>query len=255
MNFAVLGSGSRGNCVYIESCDRGTAVLIDAGFSGRQTSLRLEQVGRELSRVEAIFLTHEHNDHIGGAGVLSRRLSIPVYGNRGTLKSARAKTGRLHRAVPFVTGDRIDFGGLQLHSFRISHDTADPVGYVVSDGESSLGCLTDTGRTSHLMATRLATCNALILEFNHDLKMLKNGPYPLPLQQRIRSNRGHLCNVDAAEFLLKVQGEELRHLVLAHLSEKNNLPRLAREAAVAVMKHGVTLHVAHQEQPLPLICL
>ncbi|MCK9176003.1 MAG: MBL fold metallo-hydrolase [Desulforhopalus sp.] len=253
MNFSVLGSGSKGNCVYVESGE--TAVFIDAGFSGRQILLRLGAVGRDASLVRAICLTHEHSDHINGAGIISRKLEIPVYGNKGTLKNGRKKMGRLFRTVPFETGEHLEIGALSIHSFAISHDTADPVGFVVSDGKSSLGYLTDTGKTTCLMDTRLAACNGLILEFNHDLEMLKNGPYPLPLQQRVRSSRGHLCNEDAAEFLAGVQSCVLRHVVLAHLSEKNNLPRLAQQAAGAVLNAGVELHTASQSEPLAMITL
>ncbi len=137
--------------------------------------------------------------------------------------------------------------------FRISHDTADPVGYVVSDGKNSIGYCTDTGKVSHLIGRRLAACNGLILEFNHNLQMLKNGPYPLPLQQRVRSSRGHLCNEDAAALLAGLIGDHLRTVVLAHLSETNNTPELAREAAlVSVQEWGETsLSIASQDKATP----
>lgn len=255
MKFTVLGSGSRGNCVYIEQ--EGCALLIDAGFSGKELTRRISGCGGSLEKVQALCLTHEHGDHISGAGVISRRLQIPVYANSGTLQAGENRLGSLHACREFNTGDLFTVGSLQVRSFRISHDTADPVGYVISDGQSSLGYLTDTGKTSHLMMQRLSACDALILEFNHDLEMLKNGPYPLPLQQRVRSSRGHLCNDDAAAFLRDLCGTGLRHVVLAHLSEKNNTPQLALKAAAAALEKNpeTVISLAMQNQALPMIPL
>lgn len=157
--------------------------------------------------------------------------------------------------MEFDTGSQVEIGDLLIRSFSVSHDTADPVGFVVSDGQNSIGYCTDTGKVSHLIARRLRGCNSLILEFNHNLEMLKNGPYPLPLQQRVRSSKGHLSNEDAATFLAELMGEQLHSVVLAHLSETNNTPRLAREAAqLAVQEWGNTaLFLASQDAVLPLL--
>lgn len=252
MRFSVLGSGSRGNSVYIESGK--TGLLIDAGFSGKVIDKRLRTIGRDLSTIRGLCLTHEHNDHIRGAGVLSRRCKIPTYANGGTFSAGEKKMGRLFRRREFDTGDELQIGDLLIRSFRISHDTADPVGYVVTDGKTSLGYLTDTGKVSHLIKQRLASCNALILEFNHNLEMLKNGPYPLMLQQRVRSSQGHLSNEDGAEFLADLIGDQLRLVVLAHLSETNNSPLLARQAAVeSIAQWGETsLNIAAQDTPTHL---
>lgn len=255
MHFSVLGSGSRGNSVYIESGK--TGILIDAGFSGREIETRLKSIGRELSNVRALCITHEHYDHIQGAGVLSRKCKIPTYLNGGTFSAGEKRMGKLFDLKEFETGDILDIGDLQVRSFRISHDTADPVGYVVSDGKRSIGYCTDTGKVSYLIAKRLAECNGLILEFNHNLKMLKNGPYPLPLQQRVRSSRGHLSNEDAAVFLAGLIGDHLRMAVLAHLSETNNTPKLAREAAIHCVKEwgDTSLIIASQEKATTLLKL
>ncbi len=255
MRFSVLGSGSRGNSVYIESGR--TGILIDAGFSGKEIATRLKSIGRDLARVHALCITHEHNDHICGVGVLSRRCRIPTYINGATFAASEKKIGRLALMHEFATGDILQIGDLQVRSFRISHDTADPVGYVVSDGKSSIGYCTDTGKVSYLIGQRLAHCNGLILEFNHNLQMLKNGPYPLPLQQRVRSSRGHLCNEDAAAFLAGLIGDHLCTVVLAHLSATNNTPELARAAARhAVPQWGDTsLVLAGQDSATPLILL
>jgi len=253
MLFSVLGSGSRGNAVYIESGK--TGILIDAGFSGREIETRLKSIGRELSNVRALCITHEHNDHIQGVGVISRRCKLPAYGNGGTFAAGVKRMGKLFAQKEFETGELLSIDDLQIRSFRISHDTADPVGYVVSDGKRSIGYCTDTGKISHLLGRRLAECNGLILEFNHDLQMLKNGVYPLALQQRVRSSRGHLCNEDAAQFLAGLIGDHLRVAVLAHLSETNNTPELAQKAALlAVPQWGETsLVTATQARPTLLL--
>ena len=255
MRFSVLGSGSRGNSVYIESGK--TGILIDAGFSGKEIETRLQSIGRTLSSVCALCITHEHNDHIQGAGVISRRCKIPTYINGGTLAAGEKRMGKLYVQKEFETGDLLQIGDLQVRSFRISHDTADPVGYVVSDGKRSVGYCTDTGKVSHLIGRRLAECNGLILEFNHNLQMLKNGPYPLPLQQRVRSSRGHLCNEDAAVFLAGLIGDHLHTAVLAHLSETNNTPLLARKAAMLSVKQwgDTSLLISSQEKATALVQL
>ncbi len=182
MRFSVLGSGSRGNAVYIEAGN--SSVLIDAGFSGKELQKRMEAIGRDLANVNAICITHEHGDHISGAGVISRRYEIPIVINGGTLEAASPKMGKLFGTTIFSAGEVIEVGDLEIRSFCISHDTADPVGYVVSNGNKRLGYLTDTGKVSHLMARRLLSCQGIILEFNHDLEMLKYGP--LKAQRRLQ---------------------------------------------------------------------
>ena len=255
MRFSVLGSGSRGNSVYVESGD--TSLLIDAGFSGKELQKRMESIDRCLSNIDGICITHEHNDHICGAGIVSRRYSIPIIINDLTLETASSKLGKLFKTTIFSPGEVIKLGSLEIRSFRISHDTADPVGFVISDGTSRLGYLTDTGKVSHLMAQRLLACHGVILEFNHDLEMLKYGPYPLPLQQRVRSSRGHLSNDDAAKFLKDLLEGEVREVILAHLSEKNNTKELAAEAArTGLCNNGdVNLHIAKQDRAMALIQL
>jgi len=228
MRFCVLGSGSKGNCTLIESGK--TVLLIDAGFSGIEIKRRMELIGCAPEMITAILVTHEHNDHIGGVGVLSRRCGVPVYANFGTHLASESRIGGVSARLEFTTGERFAINDLQVHPFAVSHDTADPVGFVVSDGDCSIGYCTDTGRTTRLMAHHLSRCRALILESNHDPQMLRNGPYPLPIQQRVRSNQGHLANEDAADFLAGLIHDELDWVVLAHLSEINNQPELALEA-------------------------
>ena len=233
MKFSVLGSGSKGNATYLETA--GTAILIDAGMSGIELQRRLNAIGVELSSLHAIFLTHEHNDHIHGAGVLSRRVKIPVYANPATLSAANNALNKLAAYKEFDTGSTFHFRNLEIHPFSISHDAADPVGFRISDAKNSFGYCTDTGRVSQLMKQRLSACQALVIESNHDAEMLKNGSYPPYLKQRIRSSQGHLENGEAAAFMKDLLHNGLEHVVLAHLSEENNDPEIAYQVMAAAL--------------------
>lgn len=235
MRFCVLGSGSKGNCTYVES--GGAALLIDAGFSGVEVVRRLESAGLSMAPVVAILVTHEHGDHVSGVGVLSRKHQLSVYANEGTKIAAGATFDKLYAYVPFSTGTSFFIPPFTIHPFAISHDTADPVGFTIDDGHGVLGYCTDTGMVSRLIHYHLRRCQGLVLECNHDLELLKQGPYPPALQQRIRSKNGHLANHEAMAFLGEVHTPQLRHVVLAHISDKNNCRnRIQRE----VEQSGVT---------------
>ena len=232
MKFCVLGSGSRGNCTYVEA--GGAGILIDAGFSGKEIARRLAAIDRSPARLQAILVTHEHNDHIAGVGVLSRRYQLPVYANPATFAAAEKKLGKVFEFREFATGVGFRLADFAIHPFAVSHDTADPVGFVIQSGGRSLGYCTDTGRITKLMEHLLGRCHGLVLEANHDPKMLQDGPYPLPLKQRVRSNMGHLANGDAASLVRCLGDGPLQSLVLAHLSETNNHPDLVVQA----IRHG-----------------
>ncbi|MCI5160369.1 MAG: MBL fold metallo-hydrolase, partial [Candidatus Electrothrix sp. AUS1_2] len=169
MKFCVLGSGSKGNCTLIESGS--TGILIDAGFSGKEISRRLALIDRSPRDLSAILITHEHGDHINGVGVMSRRCNLPVYANPATHRAAESRIKKLHHCCEFATGTGLEVNDLHIHPFRISHDTADPVGFLVSDGKHSVAYCTDTGRITTLIRQRLRRCNALILEANYDSEM------------------------------------------------------------------------------------
>ncbi|MFV0437569.1 MAG: MBL fold metallo-hydrolase [Desulfopila sp.] len=255
MRFAILGSGSKGNAVYIE--EGRTGILIDNGFSAKELGARLASIGRSLADITAVLLSHEHNDHAHGVGVVSRRCRVPLYANGPTFAAAASKIGTPHRFAEFVTGEELVIQDLQVRSFPVAHDTADPVGFVIGNGRKYLGYCTDTGSVSKLMELRLSGCHALILEFNHNLEMLKNGPYPEPLKQRVRSRHGHLANGDAACFLKKLLHRNLQTVVLAHISETNNRAALAMAAARATIGAAETIEllVAEQGRATPLISL
>jgi len=256
LNFCVLGSGSKGNCTLVESGT--TAILIDAGFSGKEIRRRLMLVDRSPEDLAAIVVTHEHGDHISGVGVMSRKYNLPVYANAGTHLASEARVKKLYKRVEFGTGESFVIDDLSVHPFRISHDTADPVGFVISDGHAALAYCTDTGRVTKLIGHHVRKCRALILEANHDWKMLMDGPYPMPLKQRVRSNQGHLANSDAARFLAGLVDSSLQYVVLAHLSETNNLPDVALgrvEKELRSMEIAFKIVVADQKIPTTFFSL
>ncbi len=256
MKISVLGSGSKGNSTFIES--NGNKILIDAGFSGKEIERRLSVINRSAESLHAILITHEHSDHISGAGVLSRRYNIPIYINQGTYEAATKKLGKVTLLRSFVTGESFIVGDFSVHPFSVSHDTADPVGFVLKNGKGSVGYCTDTGRLTRLISHHLGACSALVLESNHDPHMLRTGPYPFPLQQRISSSTGHLSNEEAVQFASELAVKKLQCLILAHLSETNNDRELVvREARRELKKinKNLDLHFAEQDNPTPLINL
>ncbi len=253
MKFSVLGSGSKGNCTLVESGS--TRLLIDNGFSGKEIVTRLAGLGLAPEMITALVVTHEHDDHVKGVGVLARRLKIPVYANDATHRAAEHKVGNLPLRREFGAGEPFVIDNLRIHPFSVSHDTADPVGFVVSDGERSLGYCTDTGKITQLIKHHLQSCQALVLEANHDIQMLKEGPYPLPLKQRVLGNRGHLANNDSLDFSVQLAKGSLRILVLAHLSEINNHPDLVlAEVRRRFPAQGpLQVRIACQGQASPLL--
>lgn len=228
MRLCVLGSGSKGNSTYIE-CGQ-TRILIDGGFSGVETERRLQSIGVDIAELSAILVTHEHGDHIRGVAVLSRKCKLPVYINEPTFNAAQKDLNSLHAVHHFETGCSFPFQDINIHPFSISHDAADPVGFIIEDGRFKIGYCTDTGAISKMMRHRLAGCHGLVLESNHDPVLLKQGPYPPSLQQRVRSKTGHLANDEAARFVRELVHEQLFHVVLAHISDTNNRPEMVREA-------------------------
>lgn len=253
MRFAVLGSGSKGNCTLVESGT--TRILIDAGFSGKELQARLHELGVDPADLSAILVTHEHDDHIRGVGVLARRLQLRVYGNEATWRAGENRLGAMPRRLEFQVGETFVLDGVQVHPFAVSHDAADPVGFVLDDGRGQLGYCTDTGTVTRLIRYHLQGCQGLILEANHDVDLLRAGPYPLPLQQRVLSQRGHLANGDALGLAAMLADGALRHLVLAHLSEVNNTPDLVRREARRLLadKTSLRLMLAEQARPCPWV--
>jgi phosphoribosyl 1,2-cyclic phosphodiesterase len=251
IRFSLLGSGSSGNALLVASPR--AKILIDNGLSFKQLQYRAAQVGVALDDLKAVFITHEHSDHVQGLGVLARKLDVPVYMTSGTHDALPASVGKLPRVELFEPGDEIAIDGLTVNSFSVSHDAADPVSYVVHCGGARLGLAADLGHVSQLVISRLMGAHALILESNYCPNMLRLGGYPATLQQRIRGRMGHLSNGDAGALLATLLHHALRIVVLVHISEENNRPSLAVEAAAKVLRSlPVKISVAQKHRPTEL---
>ncbi len=232
MRIAVLGSGSGGNCTYIEG--ESGAVLLDAGFSAAETLRRLACAGGRQELIRAILVTHEHADHISGLIPLARRLNVPVVATGGTLAfSCPVTNGRVEH-LPCRIGETIAIDDFRIECFGTSHDAREPCGFRIAEHDISFAACTDTGLVTPRMLEKLRSCDAILLESNHCPEMLRNGPYPAMLKQRIRSRRGHLSNIAAAECL-QTLGAAVPHVMLAHLSEVNNTPGKALATALQAL--------------------
>ncbi len=227
MRFAVLGSGSQGNGTLIASDS--TCVLVDCGFSLRETERRLVRLGISPHQLSAILVTHEHADHVHGVGLLSRRYNVPVYMSRGTQRGMRKP---LEPAGFVAGGETLQIGALTISVTLVAHDAQEPTQYVFSDGKRRFGLLTDLGSYCAGVLDSYSGLDALMIEANHCRDMLARGHYPAFLKQRVGGQEGHLDNHQAANLVAELGWQHLQHLVLAHLSSKNNLPQLARQCFV-----------------------
>lgn len=245
MRFSLIGSGSKGNGTLIEHGQ--TRILVDCGFSLRDTEARLQRLGCEPGSLNAIVVTHEHGDHIRGVGLLARRYGVPVWATRGTVNGTQP--GKVPQLNLFDVHQSLAIGDLELQPFPVPHDAREPCQFLFSDGDRRLGLLTDTGCSTPYIHACLSDCDALILECNHDPQMLAEGPYPPSLKQRVGGDWGHLSNAQAAQILTEIDTGGLHYLVAAHLSDKNNSPALARDALAGALGCKPTeIDVACQEQ-------
>ncbi len=257
LRVVVLGSGSGGNAVVVESGSEGARrrILLDAGFSCREIELRMKLAGIDPRTIEALVLTHEHIDHCRGAERFARRHRLPVYATAGTLEGCTLSEETAARAVVLRSGEVREVAGFAVEPFALPHDAREPIGLVVEDGLGRrLGLAADLGVRTRLAWGRMRDLDLLLLETNHDLDMLRNGPYPWPLKQRVAGRHGHLSNRDAADGLPELLSERLRWVVLYHLSRTNNLPALAAAAVgEALAREGcpALFVLSEQFQPTP----
>ena len=232
MRFASLGSGSRGNALLVEVGN--TRLLIDAGFGPREISRRLERLGLTADSVNAVLVTHEHSDHIGGVFACARRFDWTVLLTHGTLAACPEGAANPHITM-IDSHESLSVGAICVHPFPVPHDAREPVQFVLADGAKRLGVLTDAGHVTPHMVAMLDACDALVLECNHDAGMLAQGSYPPALKRRIGGLWGHLDNAAAASLLAQIGRSRLRHVVAAHLSAENNSPALAQAALSTVL--------------------
>ncbi len=273
VQFTILGSGSAGNCAYVETGE--TRILVDAGFSPLQIRKRLATLGKTPENLSAILLTHEHSDHIAGILGLADKFHIPVFCNRGTqdgtIWALKAKwdakkkpafdgadgTAHLKAKIDwrlFETGASFEIGDVGIESFSIPHDAQDPVGFILRTGAGTIGFATDLGHVTQLVLERIRAANILVLESNHDVKMLQDCPRrSWALKQRILGRHGHISNATAAETVAKIMSAGLRQLYLAHLSRECNKPELAQHVMAEQLHHigatHVQLQIAGQDAP------
>jgi len=256
VHFTILGSGSGGNCAYLETS--GARILVDAGFSGRQIRKRLESIGRAPEGLNGILITHEHSDHISGLVGLASKLDLPIYCNRQTQQAIEAQLEIKINCRVFQTGASFEIGDIGIDTFSVPHDAYDPVGYFLHTPEGNIGFVTDLGRATKLVMERVRLSNVLLMESNHDVKMLQDDPKrPWALKQRILSDFGHLSNESAADAVEQIVSSGLSHVLLGHISRDCNRPELALRVMTERMKKIGATHIqvraTSQSAPLPTL--
>ena len=252
IEFSILGSGSKGNSTFLRV--NGYSFLFDCGLSCKQVELRLESIGVSPFSIDAVFLSHEHDDHIRSIHTFSKRYKVPVITSEKTFKAGRLEDKGV-RDFEFVESGKVysGFKGVDIFFMPLSHDAADPVGFVVYSNGAKFGLITDLGYATELVAHELKGCNALVVESNHDPELLKLSTYPWELKQRIASRKGHLSNSDCAKLVERIVSDKTGYIVLAHLSEENNNPDIALMNVLRVVKGmGISVDVAKQDSPTPI---
>lgn len=236
MDYISIASGSKGNCHFLHKND--TSILIDAGLSGKTALDAMSQHDIDTKKIRAIFITHEHSDHIKGAGIISRKLDIPIYATELTWQAMERKIGKIKEEhIKIIeSADKISIGDLEVSSVPIKHDANDPVAYKITDGSSVLSIITDLGIITKSVFDFIKKSNAVVLESNHDINMLDAGPYSYELKRRIKSNFGHLSNDSAGEVGVDLVKLGTTNIMLAHLSEQNNMPILAYQSVLAILQ-------------------
>jgi len=260
VSVCMLASGSRGNCAIVTSAR--TKLLVDAGISCRETFKRMKTLGEDPRSLSAILITHEHSDHIYGLAMLARKLRVPVFMTGAThhawaraMRDENGERPQLEKLERFESGHRFQVGDIEVRPFTIPHDAADPVGFTLRAEGVKVGFVTDLGYLPVSVRDHLRGCDVLVMESNHDLEMLRVGPYPWAVKQRVMSRVGHLSNEALADFLINDYDNSATFVVLAHLSEQNNHPEIARrEAEKALSIRGGLFHnrllLASQSQAL-----
>ncbi|PNT90808.1 MBL fold metallo-hydrolase [Clostridium thermosuccinogenes] len=262
IKFCSLFSGSSGNSLYIEA--NGTKILIDAGLSGKRIIQALNSIGEQPSEISAVLVTHEHSDHIRGVGILSRKFNIPVYANEKTWDAMGTQIGPINadNMRCFTTGKEFEIGNLCIKPFPIPHDASEPVGFNFFAENKKVTTATDIGHITKEVLESLIRSDLVLLESNHDIEMLKVGPYPWPLKRRILGDRGHLSNEMAGKVAVHMAQRGTRKFLLGHLSKENNFPELAYQTVYNALSEqkikvgsDVTLEVAMRDYTGSVITL
>lgn len=260
MRFSVLASGSTGNAIYVENDEH--AFLVDVGLSGKKMEQLFSQIDRDMKKLSGILVTHEHSDHIKGLGVVARKYNIPIYANAKTWDAMEHLIGQIPTDLKFQFDMETmkSFGSIEIQSFAVSHDAADPMFYVFHENDRKLAVITDTGYVSDRMKGYIRGADSYVFESNHDVGMLQMGRYPWSIKRRILSDVGHVSNEDAAVAMSNVVFEKPTQIYLSHLSKDNNMKELARmsvsqtlQSCGIVAGEFVHLHDTDAEQPTKLV--
>jgi phosphoribosyl 1,2-cyclic phosphodiesterase len=247
--FCPLASGSKGNSIYFGT--KTTRLLIDAGISAKATSEKLQEIGVDLSTIDAILISHEHIDHIRGLTSLACKNNLPVFANADTAKAIIEILGVTPRFKIFSTGESFEFGDIEIHPFSVQHDTLDPVAFTLKTNSLKIGICTDLGFGTTLVKNHLKQCDYLYIEANHQPSMVLSCSRPPIYKQRVLSRQGHLSNDQCAEILAEVAHSNLKHIHLAHLSQECNHPDLALQIVhqkLGEAGHTIDISIAYQEQ-------
>lgn len=234
MQISALGSGSSGNCFYIENQKNNSAILVDAGLSAKQIVSRLEPIGKSPELIKGIFLTHEHTDHIRGADVLARQFNIPIFATKSTIQGSFICSNE-DLINPIKNNETLSLAGMDILAFSKSHKAADPISFSIKK-DKTLSIITDAGFACENVISAVSNSDFLCIESNHDEKMLTEGPYPYFLKQWIRSDIGHLSNKQAALCVLEHAPAKLHNVILSHLSKENNTPEVALKTFKSLIK-------------------
>jgi len=243
-----LNSGSNGNCYYIGN--EREAVLVDAGISCKETEIRMKRLGLHMEKLKAIFVSHEHNDHIKGLMVLSKKYQLPVYITEATHKHAKIRLEK-HLIKRFREDEPVQIGELSVTPFQKFHDAQDPYSFLVSSASVNVGIFTDLGIVCEKLIQHFQKCHAAFLEANYDEEMLQNGSYPFYLKKRITDGRGHLSNTQALDLFKMHRPTFMSHLILSHLSNNNNKPELVNDLFIE-HANGTEIIIASRHQEIPL---
>lgn len=264
MELCSIASGSSGNCICVGTAE--SHLLVDAGISGKRIETGLNSAGLKTSEMEAVLVTHEHIDHIAGLGVIARRYGLPIYGTKATLDAVLCakSVGKIDESLlhPVIPGQDFQIGDMTVHPLSISHDAADPVAYIMKTDSQKIGVITDLGKYDDFIIEELQNLDILLLEANHDVRMLQTGSYPYPLKQRILGDRGHLSNVLSGQLLGRLLHDRFKAVVLGHLSKENNYAELAYETVRLEVSMGENpykgddfpIYVAKRSEASQMIC-
>ena len=259
MIFCPLYSGSSGNSIFVAS--ENTKILVDAGMPGKSIESALKHINQNPNDIDGIFITHEHSDHIKGAGIISRRYDIPIYANEYTWNAMESKIGNVKESnIRIIRNNSVDIKDMHIINYKISHDAAAPIGYAMCSGDKKACIATDLGYFSEEVRSIIKDADVILLESNHDVEMVKFGPYPYPLKRRILSDVGHLSNEACGKAIVEIMNHKQKHIFLGHLSKTNNHPDLAYQTVVNILKENyieigrdISLNLAKRDMPSDVI--